>query len=420
VSSYEEVVSLQAQRALRRAVTPASASTRREQAVPRSSLRPLRPSAIGFSAPKARDRPWPKVATMLVVLVGALTMVGLLFILSASSVESINRNGSYLTIFAKQVWWEVLGLAALFISQRLGVRAVERWWAHGWVTCLTLLIAVDFVGIKRHGSRRWLSIGGFELQPSEMAKFAIIVSLAHVLTLRRRTPGALGTLGPIALFSVPLIACVLIQPDLGTTIVITLAGLAVLLAGGVRWKYLGCIVGLLIVGGSLSVMRNDYQYQRVVAFRDINDKSAYHIRESIESIQSGGATGVGVGAGRSKYGYIPNSHTDFIYSVISEETGSAGATLVLGLFAAFAWVGTLIALRASDAFSRLIAFGITAWISVQALGNVAAVTAMAPVTGIPIPFVSQGGTSFVTLMVAVGVLLDIARRGQDPQRVRQP
>ncbi len=383
----------------------------------RTAERPLRPSALGRSAPRAKQRPWPRIAIALVLLVGALTVFGLVFILSASSVESINRDGSYLTIFAKQVWWEALGLVGLLIAQRLGVRAVERWWHVGWLTTVASLVAVAVAGVERNGSRRWFSIGGFDIQPSELAKFAMVAVMAHLLTLRRRDVSAPATLGRLALFAGPVLGLVALQPDLGTTIVIAVAGMAVLMAGGLKWKYIGMICALGFVAVTISVSTNTYQRDRIMAFTDIKSESAYHIRGSIESIQSGGLTGVGVGAGRSKYGYIPNSHTDFIYSVISEETGLIGATIVIGLFAALSCVGTIIALRATDAFSRLIAFGVTAWIATQALANVAAVTAMAPVTGIPLPFISQGGTSFVTLMLAVGVLIDIARRGVDPTKI---
>jgi cell division protein FtsW len=381
------------------------------------SQRPLRPSALGRAAPRPGLRPWPRIAITLVLLVAALTVFGLVFILSASSVESINRDGSYLTIFAKQVWWEALGLAGLLVTQRLGVRAVERFWFLGWLACIASLVAVAVAGVERNGSRRWFSAGGFDIQPSEMAKFAMVVSMAHLLTLRRRNVSARATLVPLALFAGPLLGLVVLQPDLGTTIVIAVAGMAVLMAGGLKWKYIGIICVLGFAAMAISVSTNTYQRDRIMAFTDIKSEPAYHIRESVESIQSGGLTGVGVGAGRSKYGYIPNSHTDFIFSVISEEMGLLGATVVVGLFAALSCVGTIIALRATDAFSRLIAFGVTAWISMQALANVAAVTAMAPVTGIPLPFISQGGTSFVTLMLAAGVLLDIARRGIDPTQV---
>ncbi len=422
MSSQDHVVSLQAQRAVRRPATSPRASSgnaSKRTSLPIDRDRPLRPSAMGRTSPRASERAWPRIAVALLMIVCLLTVIGLVFILSASSVESINRNGSYLTIFAKQVWWEVLGLFGLLISQRLGVRFLERVWPLGWVACVGSLIAVFVVGVERNGSRRWLSIGGLEVQPSEIAKFLIVVALAHVLTLRRRAPGAAGTFVPVAIYALPLLACVGLQPDLGTTLVVGAGGFAVLFAGGMKWKYLGWIVVAGVMAVGLSVLVNPYQLERVTAFRNPKSAEAFHVRGSVESIQSGGISGVGVGAGRSKYGYIPNSHTDFIYSVISEETGTTGSVLVLGLFAALTGVGTVVALRAADAFSRLIAFGVTAWIASQALVNIAAVTGVAPVTGIPLPFVSQGGTSFVTLMVAVGVLLDIARRGIDPSVVQR-
>jgi cell division protein FtsW len=365
-----------------------------------------------------RNARWQPEAVGLLVVVALLTLIGLAFVLSASSVVSLSSTGNPWTLFVKQAGWVAVGLVAGLCSYAVGIRTVRRarWWIVGATVCALALVRLTPLGQNINGSTRWIGPASFRIQPSELAKLAIVVGLAYVLTTGRNFDDWRVAAPPLLLISMPLIGLVLAQPDLGTSFIIAAAGLSVLWAAGLNSRWLGGVVvgGGLI--GTISVHMNEYQWARLVAFMHQESPEAYHIRRSLAGIGAGGMSGVGVGASRSKWGFLPNAHTDFIYSVIAEEVGLVGAVIVLLLFAVFAMLGVRIAHRASDPFSRLVAFGITGWISVQAIANVAAVTGVAPVTGVPMPFVSQGGTAFVSLMIAVGIMVDVARRGVDPLR----
>jgi cell division protein FtsW len=370
---------------------------------------------------QASTAKWNNEAIGLLVVAGFLVVIGLVFILSASSVYSLGANDSVWGTFLRQLRWEAIGLVALGVCAKVGVRNLRRFWAPLWTVTVVLLFLVRFtpLGVERNGSPRWIGPPSFEIQPSELAKLAIVAAFAHLLTLKRDYSDWRVALKPLAGFGLPLIGLVGLQPDLGTTSVIAAAGFTVLWAGGIKSRWMA---GLFLGGGSLALVSariNAYQWDRVTAFMNPKSDAAFHIRRSLAGIHAGGFDGVGIGASRSKWGFLPNAHTDFIFSVIAEEVGLIGAAIVVALFAAFGVLGVRIALRAPDRFSSLVSFGITGWILSQAFANIAAVTGVAPVTGVPLPFVSQGGTAFVSLMVALGLLLDVARRGSDqdaPQR----
>ncbi len=389
---------------------------------PRMRASLSRTTSRATSRAQATARHWNSESVLLLGIGGLLTLIGLVFVLSASSVFSLSTTKSVWGVFLRQLQWEALGLVVLAASATLGFEYLRKGWAVLWGSAVVLLMLVRFtpLGVTRNGSVRWIGPSSFEIQPSELAKLAVVTALAHMLSLRHDFTDwrvAAKYLAPFVLIPVVLVGT---QPDLGTTSVIAAAALAVMFAGNINGRWLGCIT----VGGALlaafSLHLNEYQWARVTAFIDPQSAAAFHIRRSLAGIQAGGLFGVGIGASKSKWGFLPNAHTDFIFSVITEEVGLIGATVVVALFAAFAVLGVRIALRAPDRFSRLVAFGITGWIATQAFANIAAVTGLAPVTGVPLPFVSQGGTAFVSLMAAMGILLDIARRGTDRRRTKTP
>jgi cell division protein FtsW len=391
-----------------------SARTHRTHRTHRTDRMGITGDATSESFSRSEPRPvWNQEAVGLLATVGFLTTIGLVFVLSASSVYSLGTKASVWTVFLRQLGWEALGLVALVLCSWLGLRTLKRFWISLWVGTVALLLAVKFtpLGVSRNGSTRWIGPSSFEIQPSELAKLAIVVSFARLLSLKRDYSEWRVAAKYLGGFGVPLVALVGLQPDLGTTFVIVAAGFSVLFAARLNGRWLTSILfsgGLFVF---VSLQMNSYQASRVTAFLHPQSEAAFHIRRSLAGIEAGGLLGVGVGASRSKWGFLPNAHTDFIFSVISEEVGLVGAVIVVGLFVVFGLLGTRIALRAPDTFSSLLAFGITGWIISQAFANIAAVTGMAPVTGVPLPFVSQGGTAFVSLMVALGLLLDIARRG---------
>ncbi len=386
------------------------------------SVRPVTPGRLRATIPSTSSRHWNSESVLLLAIGGLLTLIGLVFVLSASSVFSLSTTKSVWGVFLRQLQWEALGIVVLTMSAALGVQFLRKSWAVLWGVAVVLLLAVRFtpLGVTRNGSVRWIGPTSFEIQPSELAKLAVVTALAHMLSLRRDYTDwrvAARYLGPFAGLPIALVA---VQPDLGTTFVIAAAAVAVLFAGNINGRWLA---GITLGGGVLaafSVHLNEYQWARVTAFLNPQSEAGFHIRRSLAGIQAGGLFGVGIGASKSKWGFLPNAHTDFIFSVITEEVGLIGAAVVVALFAAFAVLGVRIAMRAPDQFSRLLAFGITGWITSQAFANIAAVTGLAPVTGVPLPFVSQGGTAFVSLMAALGVLLDVARRGTDRRRTKAP
>ncbi len=399
--------------------TPSSQRQRRE---PLRGGTQNRVALVMPTVQRTTGRHWNSESVLLLAICGLLTLIGLVFVLSASSVHSLSTTKSVWGVFLRQLQWEALGLVSLVVVSILGVEFLRKSWAVLWGATVLLLMAVRFtpLGVTRNGSVRWIGPASFEIQPSELAKLAVVTALAHMLSLRldfRDWRVAVKYLAPCAGIPIALVA---LQPDLGTTCVIAAAALAVLFTGDINGRWLGTTT---LGGGVLaafSLHMNEYQWDRVTAFINPQSEAGFHIRRSLAGIQAGGLFGVGIGASKSKWGFLPNAHTDFIFSVITEEVGLIGAAVVVALFGAFAVLGVRIAMRAPDRFSRLVAFGITGWITSQAFANIAAVTGLAPVTGVPLPFVSQGGTAFVSLMTALGVLLDIARRGSDRRRTKVP
>lgn len=387
----------------------------------RHASRPATPSPTQTPRTSA-TRHWNAEALLLLGVGALLTLIGLVFVLSASSVYSLSSTNSVWGVFLRQLQWELLGFVVLTLVATLGVDFLRKSWAVLWVASVALLFLVRLtpLGVARNGSVRWIGPKAFEIQPSELAKLAVVTALAHLLSLRRDYTDwrvAAKYLAPVALIPLVLVA---VQPDLGTTSVIAAAALTVLFAASIKGRWLCCITVLGGLFAGFSVHLNPYQWSRVTAFLNPQSDAGFHIRRSLAGIQAGGFFGVGIGASKSKWGFLPNAHTDFIFSVITEEVGLIGAAVVVALFAAFCVLGVRIATRAPDRFSQLVAFGITGWIASQAFANIAAVTGLAPVTGVPLPFVSQGGTAFVSLMAAMGILLDIARRGSDRQRTKTP
>ncbi len=295
-----------------------------------------------------------------------------------------------------------------------------------WRRLIPLLMVVTFfalvvvlvpgIGLMANGSRRWIAIGGLTVQPTEGLKLTLILYTADLLAKRS---GELAdpsrTLAPPIMVFGAASLLVLMQPDLGSVLIAGGILAAVMFVGGVR------VVPLLavsIVGAAMATvlsMTESYRRARLLAFLDPWDdplNTGYQTIQSMVGIANGGLTGVGVGEGRAKWGYLPFAHTDFIYAVIAEEMGFVGASMILALFVVLAIVGVRIAMRAPDRFGSLVAVGIVVWLVLQALVNIGAVVGVMPITGVPLPFVSFGGTSLIVSMAAVGILLNIGRQAR--------
>lgn len=364
------------------------------------------------------------VGTRTYYLMTSITMIllgfGLIMILSASSVSSYTQYGSSFLFFQRQVVWAVIGVAAMLVASRIDYR---RWRGLGWIILLLTVAGLVLVlhpsfGTRVGGSSRWLGFGNMRIQPSEIAKLACLLVAADIAV---RKAGKLTTLREIVLPLGVIVAAVtgliLLQPDLGTALIVGAIVFVVVFVGGVPLPLIG---GLALLGGIGAVglaLTEGYRRARIFAFLNpfadpLN--SGYQAVQSLIALGSGGMFGVGLGASRQKWLYVPNAHTDFIFAILGEELGLIGTMMVIGLFVAFAYVGVRTARRAPDAFGRLVAIGVTTWVVGQAIVNMGAVTGLLPITGVPLPLVSFGGSALVVSLVAIGILANIARQEQWP------
>ena len=372
---------------------------------------------MAATAAAARTRS-SSTATGIFLVVAALNVVGLVMILSASSVLSIRGHGSAWYFVAKQSLWAALGVGALVAASRVDHRRLRALALPAMVVTVLLLLVVIVpgVGTTVSGSTRWLSVGPLNLQPSELGKLALGLFCADLLARRQDHLGdwRAGLL-PVGLATAVLVALVMKQPDMGTSVCIVLVAAGCTFASGVPTRHLlRSGAGLAVLAG-IAGWVEPYRRARMLSFRhpfDQYDGDGYQLAQSLMGLGSGGATGVGFGQSRVKWGFLPNAHTDFIFAVIGEEGGLAGTLFVVGLFVALAWLGVRAALRAPDRFGTLLAAGITTWLVGQGLVNICTVVGLAPVTGVPMPFVSFGGSALVISMLAAGVLVNIARTGE--------
>jgi cell division protein FtsW len=355
----------------------------------------------------------------LVAATGILLVIGLAATLSASSVAAEARGDAWNAEFKQQALFAAIGLVVMVVAARTPYTLYRKLAIPLWLGSMVALIAVKWspMGVWHGGAKRWLDVGAFEWQPSDFAKFAVIISLAMIYEKKER----LKQLGQAGHFFVPtavilggVALLVVTQTDLGTTAVILGAGFGVMVAARIKLVHLGFLSAVGVMLAMLSVRTNEYQAARIEAWRNPSADLAgiaYHVSQSKIAIGSGGPFGVGLGQSRFRWLYLPNAHTDFIFSIIAEELGFGGAVFVILLFLGISVLGTAIAARAPDRFGMMVAAGITAWISLQAFINVGGVTGMIPLTGITLPFVSAGGSSLITTLGAVGVLLNIASKG---------
>jgi cell division protein FtsW len=339
---------------------------------------------------------------------------GLIMVLSASSVSAFAQHGDSFRYFQRQATYAVIGVGALWVTSRMRYEVWRRLAIPFLLVTLVMLGAVlsPSTGIEAYGSSRWFEVGPVTVQPSEIAKLALVVFVAAVLARKWGKVDDLGHL-LIPLLPVGLVVCgmVMLQPDLGTTVIIAGSILMLLFVAGVRLRYLSvaAIVGS-IVGLGL-IMSADYRRVRFLSFLhpwEDATNTGYQLIQSLIALGSGGLTGVGLGASRQKWQYVPNAHTDFIFSILGEELGLIGEVVVLLAFGTMLFAGIRIAAQARDVFGRLLAAGIVCWFGLQTLVNLGAVTGLLPITGVPLPFLSYGGSSLVVSLAAVGILVNIA------------
>lgn len=357
---------------------------------------------------------------LLLFLMGVFCAFGLMMVLSSSSVDSLRIYGSSWVFFKRQVIWIALGAVALYATLRIDYRFWRKWRMPLLLGAGALLVVVLIpgIGIKVSGSRRWLGVGSLNMQPSELAKFAMLVFSADLLARRQHLVNDWRVvLAPVGAVFFAFAFLIMLEPDMGTTMVFGAICVAVLFVGGIPLKFMAKAGGIIVVLATVLAIVEPYRRARLLAFTHPFDDASgggYQVVQSIIGIGTGGLTGVGLGASKAKWGFLPNAHTDFIFAIIAEELGLIGCVAVVALFVGFASIGIRAATRAPDQFGVLMASGITAWVVFQAFLNIGAVIGVLPVTGVPLPFLSQGGSSLIVLMAATGILANIARQGELP------
>jgi cell division protein FtsW len=355
--------------------------------------------------------------TLLLLPAWFLTAVGLVMVLSAGSVSAAQGyGGNSFWYFQRQVLYTIAGLAAGALVARIPYRAWRRMWVPvlGASIVLMVVAAHPSSGTSVYGASRWIDLGFMTLQPSEFAKLGVVAFAATVVTAKW---GKLDDPGHLLIPLAPVVGIVALlgiaQRDLGTTVIICGSVFLLLFSAGVRLRYLvaGGIVGL----GAVAFLIVGEPYRRARFFEAWLNPEAdasgagYQLIQGLIAIGSGGWTGLGLGASRAKWDFLPNAHSDFIFAVIAEELGLVGALTVLVAFAVLLFAGVRIALHAPDTFGRLLASGIVGWLGLQTIINLGAVTGLLPITGVPLPLVSFGGTALVVTLAAIGVLASIAR-----------
>jgi cell division protein FtsW len=357
-----------------------------------------------------------QVSYALLTAVLALVAIGVVMVYSASSVRSYLASSDPAAQGMQQAVWALLGLAAMLLASRIDFRLLRYLAIPGYVVTLLLLavVLIPSVGSEVSGSRRWLvvpGVGGF--QPAELAKLAICIYLAHWLDRRgRNAHGFWNGLIPFVLLVAPGFLLIAAEPDLGTAGVYAVTALSMFFMAGANLLYLGAIAGGVVGAAVLMVTSTPYQLQRVESFLDpFRDPlgAGYNTIQALMALALGGIVGQGLGASKQKFLYLPAPSTDFIFAIIGEEWGLVGTLTVVALFLIIAYQGYRIAIHAPDTFSGLLAAGITTWLVVQASINMMVVSALMPVTGIPLPFISYGGSALTINLVAVGILLSISR-----------
>jgi cell division protein FtsW len=350
--------------------------------------------------------------TVTVLLVGCSVVM----VYSASALQALNAHGSAAWFLTKQLMWAVLGIGVMLGVMRVDYHALRRpavIWTLLAVTAVALLSVFFFA--PRNGTQRWMLLGPVSLQPSELAKLTAIVFAAALLDRRMaRIDDLRYAVAPIAIVALALAGLIVKEPDFGTSVVLLSVVGAVVFGAGLSYRYLAGMGLLLLPIAVALVIFEPYRMRRVFAFLnpDLDPTGAsYQLNQSLIAVGSGGGVGRGLMEGVQKLYYVPEAHTDFIYAVVGEELGLIGTTLILACFAVITWRGLRAALVAPDRFGALLAIGLTLMVSLQALVNISVVLGLAPTKGIPLPFVSNGGSSLLVSLLAMGILLNISQQG---------
>ncbi|NOK31766.1 putative lipid II flippase FtsW [Corallococcus exercitus] len=359
---------------------------------------------------------------ILLCAVLALVALGLVMTYSASAVLAQDKLGDSLYFLKRQLSAAGLGLVAMAVAMKVGWRKLARLAYPLLLIAIVLLVAVAIPGIgtTAGGARRWIRLPGFSLQPAEIAKFAWLVYLSYSLAKKREKVAtfSIGFLPHLALCGILVLLCML-QPDFGSSVLLVFMLFVLLFAAGTKLSYLVGSVLLALPLAFVAIATSPYRMKRILAFLDPwahRHDVGYQVAESLMSIGSGGITGLGLGDGRQKLFFLPEAHTDFIFSILGEELGLIGVGLLVVLYAVVLWRGVRAALAAGETFGTYLGLGISSIIAFQATVNMCVAMGLLPTKGLTLPFVSYGGTSLVVLMGSAGVLLSLSANTQGATR----
>ncbi|GAA2164122.1 hypothetical protein GCM10010403_47270 [Glycomyces rutgersensis] len=368
-----------------------------------------------------------------------LLTIGLVMVFSATMVESYEATGNAFAVILQQVVWAVVGLVCFWVAQRLPSRTYRAVSRPLLVVAILLGLVLVVMSIRQKQQEAaggdvsglatdqlWIDLGPFQFQPAEIAKFALLLWAADSLV---RLGPRIASWRELAIPMFPIAGLLLIvigYADLGTMLIILAMFLGLLWASGVPLRILGVLVAVGLLGSAVLIAFEGYRMQRIISFsrpEDFADSWGYQAIQGYYAIADGGWFGVGLGESRQKWDWLPNGHNDFIFALIAEELGVVGCLVILALFAVLVYTGFRIARRTDDPFRALVAAGVTIWIAGQAFINIGGVLGLIPMTGVPLPFISDGGTALVVVLAAIGMLAGFARAEPDAAtalRARNP
>ena len=336
-----------------------------------------------------------------------ISLIGLVAVYNASVVEAFNDFHDRYYFVKQQAAWLVLGLMAYFLASSLPLKFYKKIALPFLIIALIsmVLVLIPGLGLRLQGARRWLSLGFFRFQPSELLKASLVVYLATWLTTNRE-------MKKLAILLIACLGLIMLQPDLGTAVVVALIAFGLFYTSGAKVRDLLIVISTLVVGGLFLILSSSYRLERLKTFIEPTADPlgrSYHINQVLLGLGSGGMFGVGLGRSRQKYAYLPEATTDSIFTIVGEELGFVGGVILIGLLLALSLLAFRIAFSARDQHGRLLAAGIAILFSAQTFVNLASMVAIVPLTGIPLPLISYGGSALVTTFAALGILASVAK-----------
>lgn len=372
-----------------------------------------RPRTLSRSTPLAKENPHPRFDIDLLIPVLILLGIGIIMVYSSSSAVALKKFGSDYYFLKKQVIFSMIGLIAMFVCRKFPLKLLSSLTYPLLCASFLLLVALQIpgVGVSVGGAVRWLHFGGLSFQPSELTRFALIVYLAYSMSKKQDKLGDfyIGFLPHVIVLCI-FISLIFFQPDFGSAVILGMITWIMMFVGGVQIKHLLSSLIVFIPVASVFLISAEYRLQRLISFWDPWKHAAdggYQLIHSLMAFGTGGVSGAGIGNGWQKMFYLPEPHTDFIFSVIGEELGLIGTMGILGLYMVIVLKGIKIAMNAKESFASFLAIGLTAAIGIQVCVNMAVTLGLLPTKGLTLPFLSYGGTSLLLNMISVGILINI-------------